>query len=371
MTHLRYLLLALPTLLLLAPAVAEEKKPEAGFVPLFDGKTLKGWVPMNAAPGTFFVKDGMLITTGKPTGLLRSAKQYENFILEAEWMHVVKKGNSGIFVWADPLPAVGSQFTRAIEVQVLDGLETKNYTSDGDLFSVHGAKFTPDRPHPSGWPRCLPSEKRCKPAGNWNHYRVTCKDGTIKLAVNGKEVSGGSKITPRKGYICIESEGSECRFRNLKIKELPSTKPKPEDCCPLALGHTTLFTGLNLDGWIHEMGWRTGDNLLTYAGVGRSTIATKKEFADFELVIDVKVPKDTTVTARMRGAKGIPVRFGEKDTIGKWRRYVFTVKGNSVSYPIGDKVLKTEASEAAKRGPIMLEANGPVEFRNIFIRELK
>ena len=39
-------------------------------------------------------------------------------------MHVNKKevGNSGLFVWGDPLPAVGTPYTRGIEVQVLVNL---------------------------------------------------------------------------------------------------------------------------------------------------------------------------------------------------------------------------------------------------------
>src|SRR5215472_13844259 len=75
-----------------------------GFVPMFNGKDLTGWVNVNTHPGTFFVKDGMIITTGKPTGYLRTDKQYENFIVEFEWMHVPPTpdavGNSGFFVWA-------------------------------------------------------------------------------------------------------------------------------------------------------------------------------------------------------------------------------------------------------------------------------
>ena len=77
--------------------------------------------------------------------------------------------------------------------------------------------------------RCLPSERRSKPAGQWNHYRVVCNDGILKLAVNGKVVSGGSGCTPRKGYICLESEGSPVEFRNIRIKQLPSTNPKPQE----------------------------------------------------------------------------------------------------------------------------------------------
>src|SRR4051812_46500256 len=182
MTARRCLVLCL---LLLAPLLlAEEKKDakkEEGFTPLFNGKDLTGWAMVNNAPGTFFVKDEMLITTGVPTGFLRTAKRYENFILEMEWMHMKEKGNSGIFVWADPLPGVGTPFTRAVEVQVLVGTESKNYTSHGDVFAIHGSKFTPDREHPSKWMRCLPSEKRAHGVGKWNHYRVECNDGTIKL----------------------------------------------------------------------------------------------------------------------------------------------------------------------------------------------
>ena len=57
--------------------------------------------------------------------------------------------------------------------------------------------------------------------GEWNSYSVVCVDGVIKLSVNGKFVNGISKSTVRKGYLCLESEGAEIQFRNLKIVELP------------------------------------------------------------------------------------------------------------------------------------------------------
>ena len=95
-----------------------------GFASLFNGKDLTGWVNVNCAPSTFFVKGDQIITTGQPTGYLRTDRQYENFILEFDWMHVNTKevGNSGVFVWGDPLPAVGTGYTRGIEVQVLVNL---------------------------------------------------------------------------------------------------------------------------------------------------------------------------------------------------------------------------------------------------------
>src|SRR5712691_9760082 len=142
------MLLCAAVLLSAAPLHADEK--DGGFVPMFNGKDLTGWVNVNCAPSTFFVKDDMIITTGKPTGYLRTDKQYENFVLEFEWFHVPSPkgsvGNSGLFVWGDPIPAMGTGYTRSIEVQVLVNLTYKNKageitaTSQGDLFSIWGAK---------------------------------------------------------------------------------------------------------------------------------------------------------------------------------------------------------------------------------------
>src|SRR5205809_5591439 len=117
------------------------------FQPLFNGKDLSGWVIVNVAPSTFSIRNGMLVSTGKPTGTMRTERMYENFIMELEWRHMQPGGNAGVFIWGDPLTHAGTPFSRGIEVQVLDGRETKDYTSDGDVFSIWGASMKPDRPH--------------------------------------------------------------------------------------------------------------------------------------------------------------------------------------------------------------------------------
>ena len=142
---------------------------------------------------------------------------------------------------------MGVPWGKAIEVQVMIGVETPNYTSEGDIFSIWGATMTPDRPHPAGWARCLPSEARTKGAGEWNHYRIECKDGRITLANNGKIVSGAFDCNPRRGYICLEAEGTPIDFRNLRIKEL-SARPLATAAND-ATGFTPLFNGVNLQGW--------------------------------------------------------------------------------------------------------------------------
>ena len=287
--------LALATIIVSAAA-----GQDGGFRELFNGKDLSGWVIVNVAPDTFTAKDGMIVSTGKPTGTIRTDKMYENFIMELEWRHMVPGGNAGIFIWGDPISAVGTPFSRGIEVQVLDGRETANYTSHGDVFSIWGARMKPDRPHPGGAERCLPSEKRCKPSPEWNHYRITCKDGVLKLSVNGKEVSGASECTPRKGYICLESEGSECHFRNLRIQELPSTNPSPEETAADALGFLPLIAGPELTAWKKVEGnqghWVVNDWRLQYDGKSEAKeprdkhLWTAKDYGDFQMVVDWRLP---------------------------------------------------------------------------------
>jgi hypothetical protein len=263
------------------------------FKPLFNGKDLTGWVRVNCAPGTFTVQDGVIVSTGIPTGVLRTDRQYENYILEMEWKHLKPNGNAGLFVHSDDLTAVGQPFTRGIEVQILDGRNSETYTSHGDVFAIHGATFVPDRPHPQGWMRSLPSERRAKPAGEWNHYRVVCQDGAIKLSVNGKEVSGGTKCNPRKGYICLEAEGSECHFKNLKIQELPSSNPPEAETAQTDRGFKSLYTGVDLSGWKQDPGhkdhWVPKDWVLSYDGASAAEdkhLWSEKEYGNFILVAD-------------------------------------------------------------------------------------
>ncbi len=110
-----------------------------GFTPLFNGHDLDGWTNVNCAPDTWSVRDGKIYCTGKPIGELRTTRMYQNFILELEWRHLRPQGNAGVFVWSDALTAVGQPFIRGIEVQVLDGREGTGFTSDGDIFPIHGA----------------------------------------------------------------------------------------------------------------------------------------------------------------------------------------------------------------------------------------
>ncbi|HEX7858881.1 MAG TPA: DUF1080 domain-containing protein [Verrucomicrobiae bacterium] len=363
------------------------EKAADGWRALFNGKDLSGWVPVQVAPNTFTVRDGMIVSTGVPTGVMRTDRQYENFELELEWKHIVPQGNAGLFVWSYPITAVGQPFTKSIEVQILDGRNGETYTSHGDIFSIHGARMKPDRPHPKGAERCLPSEWRCKPAGEWNHYRVVCSNGVVKLSVNGKEVSGGSECTPRKGYICLESEGTECHFRNIRIKELPSTNPKPEEIAPEAEGFVSIYNGLNLDGWTTKAPehWKAKDWVLQHDGAvpPPAHLWYEKPLEGFTMILDWRVV-DKNAAQRVGLFVRVPdgkLGFGREDLItlksdrkpGEWNRSIITVSGDTIKVLLNDRPTSDwgpVTDGLPQRGQIGLQAQPhAVEFGNIYIRE--
>ncbi len=227
--------------ILLCGCLAIQAEEPMKFKPLFNGKDLSGWVNVNTAEDTWTVRDGLLICSGHPIGVMRTDKQYENFILHIEWRHMEAGGNSGTFVWSEGTVPEGKRLPKGVEVQMLE-LEWPNLNRDkdgkprdiayvhGEVFGTGGLKTTPDNPRGS---RSKSIENRCKGKGQWNTYDVVCVDGVIKLSVNGKFVNGISKASVKKGYICLESEGAEIHFRNIQIMELPSGITNVENAAPV------------------------------------------------------------------------------------------------------------------------------------------
>lgn len=230
-----------PIAVLIAGSSIATGDPVPQFRDLFNGKDLSGWVNVNTDPDTWKVQDGMIVCKGKPIGVMRSEKQYENFILHIEWMHMVAGGNSGVFAWSNAVPGEKNRLPNGVEVQMLelsfpelhkkDGVPLSSAYVSGELFGVGGVTTVPDYPRMNGQRSASP-ELRCKPKGEWNTYDVVAVDGTIKLSINGKFVNGISKSTQKKGYLCLESEGSEIHFRNIKLMELAPGITTPEQSAP-------------------------------------------------------------------------------------------------------------------------------------------
>jgi Domain of Unknown Function (DUF1080) len=226
--------------LLLIAVAAQDPAPRRAFI---DG-TEPGWRPLEAGDfanvngdqDTWAWTDTLLRSSGTPIGVMRTQRLFTNFELVVEWRHLESGGNSGVFVWV-PEQALkglrpGALPEYGIEVQMLDhgyvekyekqnGRKGDFFTTNGDVFAVGKSTLTPFPPTSPNGSRSFPRRSLSRGVGQWNHYYVRAIDGEVRLWVNGEEVSGGSGAQPRRGYLCLEAEGSPVEFRNIRIRELP------------------------------------------------------------------------------------------------------------------------------------------------------
>jgi hypothetical protein len=329
----------------------------------------------------------MIICSGRPIGEIRTDRMYQNFVLELEWAHQVPKGNSGVFVWADAITARGEPFHRGVEVQVLENAygNTAHYTTHGDIFPIHGATMTPVNGR--GGSRAFPTAERSRPTPEWNHYRIVCEDGAISLAVNGEVVTRGRDCVPRKGYICLESEGGLVHFRNLRLRELPATPIAPGHVADADRGYRCLYSGLDLSGWVVSEKardrWTPRDWILAFGGEPageEAAIATEEAFGDLGFLFDVRLPKDSKpARVLLRGAEAAididpanPLLAGHLNKPGQWNRFEGTLQGDRLTLSLNGHVLVEDRPlpGVPARGPIRIVPGGPVELANPYVRAL-
>lgn len=203
-------------------------------VALFNGKDLAGWtvdVPeADKKPDlepSFIVRDGLLLSLGKPLGHLVTEKEFSNYRLVVEYRFPGKGGNCGVLVHASKPRALYDMFPQSIEVQMMSG-------HAGDFWCIQENIEVPDmekrRPAKEGqkFGGGLQDARRIlnltddseKPLGEWNTMVITCKDDTIVVEVNGTEVNSGSKSTATKGKIALQAEGTEVEFRKVALEPL-------------------------------------------------------------------------------------------------------------------------------------------------------
>jgi len=351
---------------------------EDDFQSMFNGKDLSGWVLTNTPPETWTFQDGLLICTGKPIGEIRTEKMYQNFIMELEWRHMVPRGNAGVFVWADDITARGVPFHRGIEVQVLENAygNTESYTTHGDIFPIHGATMTPINGR--GGSRAFPTEFRSNPSPEWNHYRIECRDGEISLAVNGKVVTRGKEASPRKGYICLESEGGVVHYRNIRIQTLPDTEIDPKHVAIANRGYESLYTGLNLRGWAEPNDserWKVNDWTLSHTAAADQTsrLVSQRSFDPIGFVVDVRLKDESSKASIAIGDQTIvdltnPAIAKHLQKSGQWNRLELTQLDHKRVLLVNGQ--PADVSQTPVSGVLTLVASGNVDFCNVYARTI-
>lgn len=198
-------------------------------IQLFNGKDLSGWhidVPAMdtdaAAKNPFIVRNGMLVSLGKPGGHIITDKEYSNYRLQVEYRFPSAPGNSGVLVHSSTPRTLYKMFPQSIEVQL-------EHNNAGDFWCIVQDITVPDMEKRRGpkekWGTTDGKERRIlnltdnseKPVGEWNRMIIECVADTVKVWENGDLVNYGYNATAQKGQIALQSEGSEVEFRKLEL----------------------------------------------------------------------------------------------------------------------------------------------------------
>ena len=196
---------------------------------LFNGKDLSGWhvdIPkMDKDPNmssAFIVREGLLVSLGKPNGHLITDAVYEDYRLEVEYRFAAKPGNCGVLVHSSTPRALYRMFPQSIEVQMM-------HENAGDFWCIVQDISVPDMERRRGpkaeWGIIENKKRRIKnltegsekPAGQWNRMVIECLGTSIKVWVNGDLVNHGFDCTASKGQIALQAEGSEVEFRKVEL----------------------------------------------------------------------------------------------------------------------------------------------------------
>jgi len=207
--------------------------------PLFDGKDLTGWEPDVPArdkdpnlPDSFVVRDGMLVSKGKPEGHLVTKQAYRDYRLEVEYRFPGKGGNCGVLVHASKPRALYKMFPQSIEVQMMSGDAGDFWCIQEDIKVPDMEKRRPRKPNEK-WGGAEGDARRIlnltdgseKPLGQWNTMVIEARGRGLAVWVNGDKVNEGEGATADRGKIAIQAEGTEVEFRKVEIGPLPPPKP--------------------------------------------------------------------------------------------------------------------------------------------------
>lgn len=390
-------------------------KPPEGFTALFNGVDLSGWKGLVEDPVKrhqmdagqlarsqktadeemqkhWQVRDGVLYFDGAGHSLCTS-RDYTDFEMYVDWK-IEKFGDSGIYLRGSP------------QVQIWDPAQWPE--GSGGLYN--------NQHNPS-----KPLVRADKPVGEWNTFHIIMQDDRVTVYLNDVLVVNHvvmenywerNKPIYRSGQIELQSHNSPLYFRNIYIREL---EPKP-------LFNGKLFNGKDLEGWQviggRQDAWQVENGILYTTGEGGGWLSTAREFADFKLELEFRVPKNGNSGVFLRSPhQGDPAYTGMEIQVlddygdeyaklkpwqytgsvygiqppnrrvtkqaGEWQKMAITCQGPQVTVELnGVKTVDTNLIEhmqesvshpgiKRRAGYIGLQNHSTrLEYRNIFLQEL-
>ncbi|MRW91858.1 DUF1080 domain-containing protein [Duganella sp. FT80W] len=192
----------------------------AGAVELFNGRDFSGWElktqPEAVVDDAFrMLPDGVIASTGKPSGFLATQQNYRNYKLHVEWRWSGKPGNSGVLLHISP-----GVFDRVWPVSLQ--VQTKN-GNVGDLLPMAAGSFAEPLTSAPGAETRIKAHTAAdseKPVGEWNACDIVSRDGVVEVTLNGVPQNRVTQVSPASGRIGFQLEGTPYELRHVTLTPL-------------------------------------------------------------------------------------------------------------------------------------------------------
>lgn len=236
---------------LLAAQLPEEEL-EDGWVRLFDGQSLFGW--MTTGKADWRVEDGEIRVSSGERSYLCTSFQISDFELMVDFKCSAET-NSGIFMRTQPQP---------------DDVST-------DCLELNIAPT--DNPFPTGSfvgrKKLEPSELGPLDAEAWHTYRVKVAGGNVEVYLDGKPAMELTDIAVEStGYVSLQHNAGEIAFRNVLMR------PVHAEAVALGENWEEAWDKSTKEGATLEVK-ATDDGLAIKGGLGQ--LQSKAEYGDFWL----------------------------------------------------------------------------------------
>lgn len=192
---------------------------EEGFEPLFDGRTLDGWVLLGQHGEGYTVEDGKIVCAAGSGGNLLSAAEYSDFVLRFEFK-LESGSNNGLCIRC-PL---------AWRALAYDGNELQIIDNSAERY----ANIQPWQKHGSLYNVAPAKTGALKPVGEWNEQQVTVDGSHVEVVLNGVRILDFDTEQVRdpqtlarhpglrrtSGHVGFLGHNEPIEFRNIRIRRL-------------------------------------------------------------------------------------------------------------------------------------------------------
>jgi len=269
-------------------ALAQERAPipEQGWVSLFDGKSLKGWV---AEPGgqrdRFSVRDGVIHVEGsKDGGWLRTDRKYADFTLRYQVRYVSPDhtGNTGLILRSPEITISGRNWPgRGFEMELRDMTNEKSLLPwQGNILALQpGAppgKFTFDTEA---------ARRSFRPTGEWNDIEIIAHGNRMWTKANGEWLATAYNVAHPDGHVGFQAEDGIVEYRALSIREHDRDSVTPDSWVPLFKDGK--LNGLVLNDQRYAANMAIADGVLRFSGSG-GYLRTERPYTSYTLRLEFR-----------------------------------------------------------------------------------